>query len=219
MESREIGRAGPFQSAGVMQDREELTRLLAAAGAGERLGAGDLRQLFASVYPRLRELAKARRARWQGSETLSATVLIHEAYLKVAAGPDPCFKSRGHFFASAARAMRQVLIDYAESKRAVRRGGGAQKVTLFEQALAADEARPDELLALDRALERLETMNERQARVVECRFFAGLDLDETAEALGISRATVKRDWSMARAWLYREIQAEHGGSNRDSTPD
>jgi len=193
-----------------MEDKDEITRLLTAAGAGEATGPADLRALFAAVYPRLRELARARRARWHGDDTLGATALVHEAYLKVAASPGARFRDRGHFFAGAARAMRQVLIDYAEARRAERRGGGVRPVPLEDGAVAADET-PAELVALDGALARLEALDERQVRVVECRFFAGLDVDETAEALGISPATVKRDWATARAWLHREVRAELGG--------
>jgi RNA polymerase sigma factor (TIGR02999 family) len=192
-----------------MHDQGDITRLLEAAEG--RVGPDGLNELFRIVYPQLRELARGRRARWAGKDTLSATALIHETYLKVAASPDPRFRSRGHFFASAARAMRQVLINYAEAQRAERRGGGAARLALAEDH-PAGESPPEELLALDRALERLEAMSERQARVVECRFFAGLDVDETAEALDVSRATVKRDWSAARAWLYREMQSDTGAT-------
>lgn len=183
---------------------QDITQLLAAASHG-REGAMD--EVFSSVYPRLRELARSRRRSWQGNHTLDTTSLIHEAYMKVASAASPRFESRGHFFAVAAQAMRQVLINYAEKKGAAKRGGGASHVTLHDRDLVADQAL-DELLTLDAALKRLEELSPRQARVVECLFYAGFTVEETADALDTSPATVKRDWSAARAWLYREM---HGG--------
>jgi len=161
--------------------------------------------VFASVYPRLRRLARSQRRRWHGNDTIETTALIHEAYLKVAASKNPRFENRGHFFSVAAQAMRQVLINYAEKRSAKKRGGGAAHVTLGDADIVSDQAL-DELLTLNAALQRLEAMSERQARIVECLFFAGYTVEETAEALEISPATVKRDWSAARAWLYREMQ-------------
>ena len=187
-----------------MNDLQDITQLLVAAGQG-RDGAMD--EVFSSVYPRLRELARARRRNWQGNHTMDTTSLIHEAYLKVAAVPAPQFESRGHFFAVAAQAMRQVLINYAEKKGAAKRGGGAAHVTLHERDIVSERAM-DEVLTLDTALKRLEQLSPRQARVVECLFFAGFTVEETAEALELSPATVKRDWSAARAWLYREMHAD-----------
>jgi RNA polymerase sigma factor (TIGR02999 family) len=184
------------------EELEQITRLLVAAGEGQ---PGAMDDVFASVYPRLRRLARSQRRRWQGNETIETTALIHEAYLKVAASKTPRFENRGHFFSVAAQAMRQVLINYAEKRSAKKRGGGAAHVTLGDADIVADQAL-DELLTLNAALERLEAMSERQARIVECLFFAGYTVEETAEALEISPATVKRDWSAARAWLYREMQ-------------
>jgi RNA polymerase sigma factor (TIGR02999 family) len=180
----------------------DITQLLVAASQGE---AGAIDDVFASVYPRLRQLARSQRRSWKGNDTLGTTVLIHEAYLKVASSGSARFQSRGHFFAVAAQAMRQVLINYAERKRTLKRGGGAAHVTLHDSDLVADQAM-EELLTLNAALQRLEAMSPRQARVVECLFFAGYTVDETSEALDVSPATVKRDWSAARAWLYREMQ-------------
>lgn len=182
----------------------EITQLLVAAGDGHE---GALDEVFASVYPRLRQLARSRRRGWQGNHTLDTTSLIHEAYLKVASARAPRYESRGHFFAVAAQAMRQVLINYAEKKSAQKRGGGAAHVTLHERDAVTDNAM-DEILTLDAALKRLEEMSPRQARVVECLFYAGFTIEETADALDTSPATVKRDWSAARAWLYREMQAD-----------
>jgi len=185
-------------------DADDITRMLDAAREGD---AEANEELFASVYPRLRQIAKQRRGGWRGDDTMDTTALVHEAYLKIAARPEAQYDSRGHFFAVAATAMRQILINYAERKGAAKRGGGATPVTLRDSDLVSDEAL-DDLLALNHALEKLEAFSERQARVVECLFFAGYRVAETAEALEISPATVKRDWAAARAWLYREIH--HG---------
>lgn len=184
------------------RELQDITQLLVAAGEGH---AGAMDDVFSSVYPRLRELARSRRRSWRGNHTLDTTSLIHEAYLKVASASAPRYESRGHFFAVAAQAMRQVLINYAEKKGAAKRGGGAAHVTLHERDLVQEQAL-DEILTLDSALKRLEDMSPRQARVVECLFYAGFTVEETAEALGLSPATVKRDWSAARAWLFREMQ-------------
>lgn len=180
----------------------QITQLLAAAGEGQ---PGAMDDVFASVYPRLKRLARSQRRKWHGNDTLATTVLIHEAYMKVAGSKSVQYADRGHFFSVAAQAMRQILINYAEKKSAQKRGGGAAHVTLHDADLVSDHAL-DELLTLNRALVRLEEMSPRQARVVECLFFAGYTVDETSEALSISPATVKRDWSAARAWLYREMQ-------------
>jgi len=180
----------------------QITQLLAAAGDGH---PGAMDEVFASVYPRLKRLARSQRRRWHGNDTIETTALIHEAYLKVAASKSSHFENRGHFFSVAAQAMRQVLINYAEKRSAKKRGGGAAHVTLDDADLVSEQAL-EELLTLNDALKRLEAMSERQARIVECLFFAGYTVEETAEAMEISPATVKRDWSAARAWLYREMQ-------------
>lgn len=190
------------------RDLQDITQLLVAAGAGQ---AGAMDDVFASVYPRLRELARSRRRSWRGDHTLDTTSLIHEAYLKVAGANAPRYESRGHFFAVAAQAMRQVLINYAEKKGAAKRGGGAAHVTLHERDLVQEQAL-DEILTLDAALKRLEALSPRQARVVECLFYAGFTVEETAEALEMSPATVKRDWSAARAWLFRELHQGPSGN-------
>lgn len=182
-------------------DAEDITRLLAAAGEGR---PEALDEVFEVAYPRLREIAHARRREWRGADTLDTTGLVHEAYMKLAGSGPGQYENRGHFFATTARAMRQVLINYAEKRSAKKRGGGQRDVTLYESDAVTDDLL-DELLALDVALRRLEAVDARQARTVECLFFAGLTVAETAEALGTSPATVKRDWSSARAWLYREL--------------
>lgn len=183
------------------RETKDITKLLLASARGQ---AGAMDQVFASVYPRLRELARSRRRQWKGDETLSTTALIHEAYLKLA-DSDSRFQDRGHFFAVAARAMRQVLINYAEYRSAGKRGGDAVQVPLQDSDLVEEDALED-LLDLEEALRRLEELSPRQAKVVECLFFGGLSVAETAEATDTSPATVKRDWSAARAWLQRELR-------------
>lgn len=174
------------------------------------------------VYEELHELARAQRRRWRGDETLDTTALLHEAYLKVAAADSPDWQSRSHFFSVAARAMRQVLIDYARAKATEKRGGDRVQVSLdqlgpggltstVDQKADGNEA----LLALDRALTRLERRDPRQCRVVECRFFGGMTIRETAAAVDMSTATVERDWAMAKAWLFREVQ--RGLANQATT--
>jgi len=187
-------------------DADDITRLLDVAQAGDRKAMDEA---FQELYPHLKQIAHARRRGWQGQQTLNTTVLIHEAFLKVAGSGARKFESRKHFFATAARAMRQVLINYAEKRSARKRGGGAAEVTLHEGDAAVGDSL-DELLMLNRALEELEQESPRAARVVDCMFFAGLSIAETAEALDISPATVKRDWAGARVWLYRRMTDGEG---------
>lgn len=160
--------------------------------------------LFREVYAELKRLARSVRAGRAG-ETLSTTALVHEAYLKLAVSTRIDWQGRVHFLGVAARAMRQVLADAARHRSRDKRGGGSWAVTLEEGDLAAP-MRPAELLALDEALGRLTAMDERQAQVVEFRFFAGLTTEETAAVLGVSVPTVHRDWRAARAWLRREMR-------------
>jgi RNA polymerase sigma factor (TIGR02999 family) len=190
-------------------DANEITQMLVAAREGD---AEAMDELFESVYPRLREIAKQRRRGWRGDDTLDTTALVHEAYIKIAARPDAEYENRGHFFAVAATAMRQILINYAERKSARKRGGGATPVELMDGDLVED-VDVEEILSLGTALEKLAEVSPRQAGVVECLFFAGYGVADTAEALGISPATVKRDWATARAWLYREMHPkDHPGT-------
>lgn len=187
----------------MVADPGEITSLLRAHASGD---ADALGQLLPRVYEELRRIARARLHRERAGHTLAPTELVHQAYLKLVPLERIDWQSRAHFFAIASRAMRNVLIDYAVQRGAAKRGGGARPVTLDEQSAAAE--RPlDDLIALGRALDRLESIEARQARVVECKFFGGLSLEETAEALAISPATVSRDWTFARAWLHRELTA------------
>jgi RNA polymerase sigma factor (TIGR02999 family) len=209
-------------------DAEPLTVLLDAAARGDR-SAFD--RAFAVLYEEMRALAHAQRRRWQGNETLDTRVLVHEAYLKLVrpvAGPDAVgmgspdnsprrWEGRRHFFALAAQVMRHVLVNYAEQQRTAKRGGEAERTGLdaldtpretdpsaaFQVGPSAEEA--EDVLSLHEALAQLETREPRQARIIECRFFGGLSIPETAEALDISPATVKREWQVARAWLYTEL--------------
>ena len=162
--------------------------------------------LFQRVYAELREIAGRNRRRWRGNLTLNTTALVHEAYLKLV-GSTGDYASRAHFLAVAARAMRQILVSYAERQATQKRGGGLPDLPL-DEALLVPADRTEEVVALGEALDRLEAVDPRAARVVECRFFAGLDAEETAAALGLSRRTVTRDWSFARAWLYEQLRSD-----------
>ena len=179
----------------------DITTLLQAHAAGD---AGALEQVLAQVYEELRRIARGRLRRERPDITLAATDLVHEAFMKLVPVERVDWRSRAHFFAIASRAMRNVLVDHATRRSAVKRGGGAAAITL-DDADATVEYRLDDLITLSDALGRLEQLDARQAQVVECRFFGGLSLDETAEALNISAATVSRDWTFARAWLHREL--------------
>ena len=185
-----------------MESGDEITGLLQATKEGDR---DALDRVFSIVYEELRRLAAAQRRRWHGDNTLDTTALVHEAYLKLVGQRHAGWNSRGHFFAVAAKAMRHILVNYAEQRRAQKRGGDAQQISLDDSNPVSEEV-ADEVLALHEALERLAEVNERQAKVVEARFFAGLKIEETAEAFDISPATVKRDWQLASAWLHREVK-------------
>ena len=189
-----------------MARQEEITRLLASASAGD---ATAFDQVFQLVYDELRRLARQVR-RGRASATLNTTALVHEAYLRLLPSQELAWESRSHFMGVAARAMRQVLVRAAERRATAKRGSGSAHVPLeesFQRPLGSESegVEPERILALDAALGRLETLSARQARVVECRFFAGLSVEETARTLDISEPTVKRDWSAARAWLAREM--------------
>jgi RNA polymerase sigma factor (TIGR02999 family) len=164
-----------------------------------------LDQLFGRVYDELRRLAHVVRGGRAG-DTLNTTALVHEAYLKLASSRTLEVKSRPHFFALAARAMRQILVDAARRQLAQKRGGDAPPTVTLDESIFQDPLRPSQLVALDDALARLDAIDPRRARVVEHRIFAGLTADETAALLGVSRPTVERDWRAARAWLAVELE-------------
>ncbi len=171
------------------------------------LTEGGPRLIWSVVYDELRQIAMRQ---WRGSgDTLQATALVHEAYMRLADDARVLSRGRAYFFASAANAMRQIAVDHARKRSRVKRGGGEAPVTL-KTSDAEVEGLATDVLDLHHALERLAELNGRQARVVECRYFGGLDVKETAEALEISPRTVKRDWTLARAWLFRELCRSEG---------
>ena len=173
---------------------------------GVRQGSGEsFNELCDLLYDELHRLARQHRRCWDRDFTLETTALVHEAYLKLADASSTDWKDRAHFFAVASRAMRQILVNYAERRCALKRGGGAPHLSLDEVNPVSPGA-ADEILALHEALERLGEYSARQARVVECRFFSGLRLRETAEVLGVSVSTVERDWTAASAWLREEMR-------------
>ncbi len=190
--------------------KTEITALLLAHAAGDR---GALERLLPQVYDQLRRIARSRLRRERPGHTLAATELVHEAFMKLLPVERVDWRSRAHFFAIASRAMRNVLVDHAVRRGAAKRGGGVKVLSIDEAEVAAEQPL-DALIALSEALSRLERLDPRQAQVVECRFFGGLSLDETAEALHTSAATVSRDWTFARAWLHNELKTRQsaGGS-------
>jgi RNA polymerase sigma factor (TIGR02999 family) len=186
-----------------MEPRGDITQLLDLANDGD---PEAMRSVLALLYDRLRVIAHRQLAREAQGHTLETDGLVHEAFLRLLGVERVQWRDRQHVLAIAARMMRRVLIDYADRRRAGKRGGGETAVEL-DEALFAVEEHVDDIRALDEALERLESVNPRHCRVVECRFFAGLSIEETAGLLGLSAATVKRDWIAARAWLNRELEA------------
>jgi RNA polymerase sigma factor (TIGR02999 family) len=183
---------------------EEVTQLLVAWGNGNKAA---LEKLMPLVYDELRRLAHHYMRREHPGHTLQTTALVNEAYFRLVDQKHVHWQNRAHFFAISAQLMRRILIDHARSHQFVKRGGGAHKVSLDDVAVVAQEQAAD-LLALDDALRSLAAIDERKGRIVELRFFGGLSAEETAEALKISPRTVMREWSMAKAWLYRAISNE-----------
>ena len=180
----------------------EVTSLIEAWGRGD---ASALDRLIPMVYDDLRKVAGRRLRMEREGHTLSATALVHETYLRLMGQQPSHLENRSHFFAVASELMRRILVDHARRRAASKRGGGAVRLTLDPELVGG--AAPDlDLVALDDALSELATLDPRQARIVELRFFGGLSAEEAAMVLGISRATVERDWGLARAWLYRRLQ-------------
>jgi RNA polymerase sigma factor (TIGR02999 family) len=187
----------------------EVSRLLNAIGQGDPQAA---RRLLPLVYDELRRLAAARLAAEKPGQTLQPTALVHEAYLRlVAAGSEPAWEDRRHFFRAAAQAMRRILIDQSRRKKRVKRGGGAPRVHLDQVEVAAT-GHGEDLLALDEALDALAREAPQKAELVQLRFFGGLSVEEAARCLGISRATADRHWAYARAWLYDRLRMEFPGN-------
>jgi RNA polymerase sigma factor (TIGR02999 family) len=182
-------------------DRRSVTDLLLEVRRGN---PEAMDRLFSLVYPQLRRIARRQLQGERPGHTLGTTGLVHETYLKLVDQSRIDWQDRGHFFAMAARAMRQILVDYARRYRTQRRGGGLQRVALTDR-LAVDE-QAELVLAVHEALGRLAGVSERLSRVVECRYFAGLTEEETAVALGVTARTVERDWVKAKGWLYQELR-------------
>jgi RNA polymerase sigma factor (TIGR02999 family) len=179
----------------------DFTLLLRAWGGGDRQALDRLAPL---VYQELHRLARGYMARERPNHTLQATALVNEAYLRLVDTRQVQWQDRAHFLAISARAMRQILVDHARSRASQRHGGG-QMPLQFDETLGVPESSHSNLLELDDTLKRLAELDPRKSQVVELRFFGGLSLEETAEALKVSLRTVKRDWQLARAWLYREL--------------
>ncbi|HKE56690.1 MAG TPA: sigma-70 family RNA polymerase sigma factor [Pyrinomonadaceae bacterium] len=185
---------------------ENVTQLLLGWGNGDKEA---LDQLMPIVYDELRRQAARYLRRERAGHTLQTTALINEAYIRLVDQKRVHWQNRAHFFGIAAKMMRRILVDHARTKKRAKRGGSDVRVSLADATLVS-KSRDLDIVALDQALERLGKVDEQQARVVELRFFSGLTVEETAEVLSISAATVKRDWSMAKAWLHREITDDQG---------
>ncbi|MGH9836489.1 MAG: sigma-70 family RNA polymerase sigma factor [Blastocatellia bacterium] len=180
---------------------KEITQLLIAWNQGDQRARDELMPL---IYNELRRLARSHLRRERANHTLQPTALVHEAFLRLIDQSQVNWQNRAHFFAAAARLMRQILINHAEARRAAKRGGEAERISLNDVDHFAVEQDLD-LIALDEALKNLERIDPPQSRVVELRYFSGLTIEEIAEVMGVSPATVKREWSTARAWLRREL--------------
>ncbi len=178
-----------------------ITKLLADVGAGDSEAAAELLPV---VYDELRRLAQALMAKERSGHTLQPTALVHDAYLRLVGDDDPGWNNRGHFFAAAALAMRRILVDQARRKARVRHGGEHQRVDAAALNFVIDEPK-DDVLAIEKALQKLEAEDPRKGQIVNMRYFARMSAKETAETLGISLSTVEREWRFCRAWLYNEI--------------
>jgi RNA polymerase sigma factor (TIGR02999 family) len=196
--------------AGAADTRTRVTEIVSALESDPEAAERSSSELVALVYDQLRSLARAYLAAERPGHTLQATALVHEAFVRMVDQSRVSWKGRGHFFAVGARTMRRVLVDHARRRRSHKRGGSWQRVTLADAA-AGRALDLDDLLALDAALDRLATLDPRQARVVELRYFAGFGTAETARLLGVSARTVEGDWTHARAWLQRELAPEQSG--------
>lgn len=180
---------------------QELSQLLQAWSNGDQTA---LDRLMPIVYEELRQMARHYMGRQNPGHTLQTTALIHEAYLRLVNQKEARWQNRAHFFGVAAKAMRHILVDYARTRQAAKRGGEARRVSLDEAAVVAVD-RAEELVALDLALQNLAAVDQRKCQVVELRYFGGLSVEETAEVLKVSEETVMRDWRLARTWLLREL--------------
>lgn len=180
---------------------QEVTQLLVDWRGGDQAA---LNKLMLLVYDELHAMARRYMKQERGDHTLQTTALVNEAYLKLLGGQSPDWQNRAHFFGVAAQVMRHLLIDHARSRRYARHGGSAMRITLDDN-VAASPGESIDLLALDEVLDRLDAIDERKRQIVELRYFSGLSAEETAEVLGLSVITIKREWLKAKAWLYREL--------------
>jgi RNA polymerase sigma factor (TIGR02999 family) len=183
---------------------QQVTRILEAIGAGDKHAAEELMPL---VYEELRRLAAARMAHESPGQTLQATALVHEAWLRLTGGKNTVWNSRWHFFGAAAEAMRRILLERARRKGRVRHGGKLERVDLEEVTVATQDG-DDVILAVDEALEKLTTESPQEAEIVKLRYFGGLEHAEIADVLGLSETTVRRHWTYARCWLYAELKSQ-----------
>ncbi len=183
----------------------DLTLILQQMERGDPQAADRLLPL---VYDELRRIAAAKMARESAGQTLQPTALVHEAWLRLGGDEQPTWQNRAHFFGAAAEAMRRILIDRARHRRALRHGGGLQRVDINDLELAASPEDDDQLLAVHEALDKLAAQDPPKAELVKLRYFAGMTIEEAALALGISAPTAKRWWTFARTWLYQEIRVE-----------
>lgn len=184
-------------------EKKEVTQLLSRLKAGEK-GAYD--ELYPLIYEELRQLAYGHMLHQSPDHTLSKTELVHEAYLKMIDQSKINFSDKSHFLAIASKCMRQILIDHARKNTAEKRGGNKNDLTYIDGIFGKHKQKAQELIDIDAALSELEKLNERLSKVVEMRFFGEMTIEDTAEALGISKSTVKRDWMKARGWLYKELK-------------
>lgn len=198
----------PSGAASPPPTRGAVTRILTAVSRGERNASADLLPL---VYDELRRLAAARMARLPPGQTVQPTELVHDAWLRLVGSEEVGWSDRGHFFAAAAIAMREILVERARKRSRLRHGGAAKRVEL-DESVPGDESDPDRFLALDVALNRLAEHDPRRHQLVMLRYFAGLTVGEAAACLGTSEATVKRDWNYAKAWLHDALANESGGA-------
>jgi RNA polymerase sigma factor (TIGR02999 family) len=203
---------GAQEESEVSAEADNVTKLLADWSRGDQRA---LEELLPLIYNELRRLAHNFLYRERPDHTLQTTALVHEAYLKLIDQTDSHWQNRAHFFAIAAQAMRRILIDSARKHTALKRGGVGDKLSLDQVANISREPKP-ELLALDEALNRLAQIDEQQSRIVELRYFGGLTIEETAQVLQLSPATIKREWAMARAWLYQALTEDSSKSSSNT---
>lgn len=197
-------------TAGMESCVEGITQILDAIRTGDQQAGVDL---LPRVYGELRRMAGARMASEEPGHSIQATVLVHDAWMQLGAGDGAHFENRVHFFGAAAQAMRRILVESAERRRAKKRGLDVEHIDISEVEIVAPVGTDDEVLAVHDALDRLTVVDARKAEVVKLRYFAGISFEESASLLGISEVTVKRDWAYARAWLHQDISASRAKNN------